>query len=125
MAKDLKTKKDYVWHTQHLSPQCQKIDCPSYDPIKDFRRDPSGFYVLIRLDFTSMAIEVAMCNKDHVIVTIFKGHKAQDIYEAIFKYEKKHRVVWFKDKGHIAYLGKELKKAELALALGQNNYYQE
>jgi len=116
---------NYVWQKQSMALKCETIDCPVYDPIKDFRRDPSGFYVLIRTDFTAMKIEVAVCDKDHAIVKVFRGGKAQDVYEAIFRHEKKSRVEWFRDKGHIAYLGKELKKAELALALGQNNYFQE
>lgn len=115
----------YVWQKQSVAPKCEVINCPVYDPIKDFRRDPSGFYVLIRTDFAVMKIEVAICNKKHAIVKIFRGSKAQDVYEGIFQYEKKHRTEWFRDKGHTAYLGKELKKAELALALGQNNYFQE
>ena len=72
-----------------------------------------------------MKIEVAVCDKRHVIVKVFRGAKAQDVYEGIFQYEKKHSLTWFKSKGHCAYIGKELKKAELALALGQNNYFQE
>ncbi len=32
---------------------------------------------------------------------------------------------WFTVKQHIAYLGKELKKAEIALALGNTGYYQQ
>ena len=116
---------NYVWQKQSISPKCEAIDCSVYDPIKDFRRDPSGFYVLIRLDLNAMKIEVAVCDKDHTVVQIFRGGKAQDVYEGIFRYEKQNRLEWFKDKGHAAYLGKELKKAELALALGQNNYFQE
>ena len=117
--------KSYVWQKQSMVPKCETIDCAVYDPIKDFRRDPSGFYVLIRTDFIAMNIEVAVCDKNHTVVKIFRGNKAQDLYEGIFQHEKKHGLAWFKDKGHCAYLGKELKKAELALALGQNNYFQE
>ncbi|MBI4309804.1 MAG: hypothetical protein HY591_05685, partial [Candidatus Omnitrophica bacterium] len=103
---------NYIWQKQSMAPQCSTIDCAAYDPYKDFRRDPSGFYVLIRPDFSSLKIEAAICGKNHAIVRIFRGGKAQDIYEGIFQYEKKHGLAWFKDKGHIAYLGKELKKAE-------------
>ena len=125
-----KKDKSYVWHKQSFAPDCAMIDCSVYDPYKDFHRDPLGFYVLIRPDFTAMKIEAAVCNAKHVIVKIFRGSKVQDVYEGIFRYEKKHRLAWFKDKGHCAYLGKELKKAELALAhplvaTGQNNYFQE
>ena len=40
-------------------------------------------------------------------------------------FEKKSGNAWFKDKGHIAYLGKELKKAEWALVAGNAGYVQE
>lgn len=115
----------YHWQKQSMAPDCRTVDCLAHDPLKDFHRDPSGFYVLIRTDFTAMKIEVAVCDKGHKIVRIFRGSKAQDLYEGIFQYEKKHGLAWFKDKGHCAYLGKELKKAELALTLGQNSYFQE
>ena len=115
----------YVWSTQKMTNDCPVIDCPVYDPYKDFRQDKSGFYVLIRPDFSTLTIDVAVCDKKHVIVAVFRGAKPQDVYEAIFAYEKEHQSNWFQSKGHIAYLGKELKKAQLALALGQNSYFQE
>ena len=115
----------YLWQKQKLDQHCETINCASYDPYKDFRRDPSGCYVLIKPDFFTFKIEVAVCDKNHVIVKIFKGSKAQDLYEGIFQYAKKHKKQWFKSLGHCAYLGKELKKAELALVLGQNSYFQE
>ena len=117
--------KKYIWADPQKAPDVETIQCVPYDPYKDFRRDPSGFYVLIRPDFTTLRIEVAICDKKHTIVRVFHGTKAQDLYEGIFRCEKKHGVQWFKDKGHCAYLGKELKKAELALVLGQNSYFQE
>jgi hypothetical protein len=118
-------KPSYVWQKQSIDPKVRTIGCSVYDPIKDFHRDPSGFYVLIRTNFVDMAIEVAICNKGHAVVAIFSGGKSQDVYAGIFSYEKKHKLTWFKSKEHIAYLGKELKKAEIALSLGQNNYFQE
>ena len=118
-------KKEYTWAVPQKAKDAETIECPVYDPDKDFHRDPTGFYVLIKPDFTTLKIEVAICDKKHVIIKVFKGSKAQDLYEGIFRYEKKHGLKWFTDKGHCAYLGKELKKAELALVLGQNNYFQE
>lgn len=118
-------KPSYVWAKQVASTQMKVIACKEHDAYKDFRRDPSGYYVLIRPNFETSHIEVALCNKDHVIEMVFTGKKSQDIYEGVFQYEKKNGKTWFKDKGHAAYLGKELKKAELALALGQNSYFQE
>jgi hypothetical protein len=115
----------FHWAKQKLAKGCETIDCPEYDSMKDFHRDPTGFYVLIKVSFVTIRIEVAICNKDHEIVKIFSGRKAQDIYHEIFQYEKKHKVQWLQDKSHIAYLGKELKKAELALVMGNSAYFQE
>jgi hypothetical protein len=122
-TKDLQ--QGYVWAKQKMATDCAVIDCPPYDPYKHFHRDPSGHYVLIRPDFSTLTIDVAVCDKGNVIVAVFRGVTPQDIYEGIFAYEKKHGLAWFKDKTHAAYLGKELKKAQLALALGQNSYFQE
>ncbi len=118
-------KVSYVWESQRTAKACETIDCPEYDVYKDFKRDPTGFYVLVRINWHINRIEVAVCNKDHEIMKIFSGRKCQDVYDAIFKYEKKHSLTWFKEKTHIAYLGKELKKAELAIVLGQTSYFQE
>lgn len=117
--------KNYHWSEQSQAKDCEIIDCPNYDDIKDFRRDPSGFYVLIRVNFDYGRIEAALCDKSHVIHKIFRGKRAQELYDTILKYEKKHHSQWFKEKTHIAYLGKELKKAEIALVMGQSSYYQE
>jgi len=115
----------YLWKTQKLADNCETIECPSYDAYKDFKRDRSGHYCLIKVNFEFSKIEVAVCDKDHTIVQIFRGQKSQDIYDAIFKYEKDNNIVWFEEKTHIAYLGKELKKAELALVMGNSAYFQE
>ena len=115
----------YHWAQQKLAKNCETIDCAEYDPIKNFHRDPSGYYVLIKVNFITARIEVAICNKDHEVEKIFNGRKAQDIYYQIFQYEKKHKVSWFEEKSHMAYLGKELKKAELALVMGNSAYFQE
>ena len=121
------TKKEisYQWAEQKLSKDCETIPCPEHDVYKDFKRDSTGFYVLVRIHWHNNRIEVAICNKDHVIDKIFSGRAALDLYHMIFKYEKKHNLNWFNEKTHIAYLGKELKKAELALVLGQTAYFQE
>lgn len=116
---------DHTWKEQKLSKQCETIQCPDYDNLRDFKRDPNGAYVLIKVNFMVSQIEVGVCDKDHTVVQIFRGRKSQDIYDAIFKYEKKHNVLWFEEKTHIAYLGKELKKAELALVMGNSSYFQE
>jgi hypothetical protein len=115
----------YIWASQEKAPDCECVDCAESDPIKDFNRDPTGYYVLIRVNFETLRIEVAICGKNHKIVKIFSGRNTRDLSCAIFQYEKKLNLEWFKEKSHIAYLGKELKKAELALSLGQNFYFQE
>lgn len=116
--------KKYVWHKQSVSPDLKIVKCPVHDPIKDFRRDPTGAYVLVRCDKASGLIEVAVCDKKHTITHAFRGRGAQDLYCAIFEYEKKHGLKWFSRKDHAAYLGKELKKAEHALS-GHGDYVQE
>src|SRR5690348_8117662 len=117
-------KKNYVWQKQSIASKMEVIDCLAYDPIKDFSRDPSGCYVLIRVNKSESLIEVAICDKDHAIIKTFRGKKSQDLYHTIFAYEKKNKSEWFKNKDHIAYLGKELKKAEYGLA-GKEEYVQE
>ncbi len=100
------------------------IQCKSYDDYKDHKND-DGCYTLIRVDFEYYEIQVAVCNYKHEILKVFKGKRPQDIYTAMFDYEKEHNFQWFTEKQHIAYIGKELKKAEIALALGNTGYYQE
>ena len=80
-------KKNYVWHKQVVSSDLGIINCPVYEPIKDFRRDPTGAYVLIRCDIKNAIIEVAICDKKHTIIKVFRGRKAQDLYYTIFEYE--------------------------------------
>ena len=48
----------------------------------------------------------------------------RSIYNAIFTYSEKNKKGWFTRLDHAAYLGKELKKAEIALATG-TDYVQE
>ena len=118
-------KTSYHSTKQTIAKDCQTIHCAPFDPIKNYKRDPSGYYVLIRPNFETLKIELAVCNKAHVIEMIFVGTKVQDIYDSLFMYEKKHDLKWFREKTHIAYIGKELKKCEWALVTGQNSYFQE
>ncbi len=67
---------------------------------------------------------MAICNYEHVVLKEFRGFKAQDLYHAIFEYSDKNDNKWFTNFQHAAYLGKELKKAELCLVIGCD-YYQE
>ena len=116
---------NFIWESQIKPEDVEKIDCQEYDPYDHFVRDPSGFYLLIKVNFAEYRVEVAVCDKDHKIIKIFSGRKPQDLYYTILKYEKQNDLQWFKESTHIAYLGKELKKAEIALATGNNAYFQE
>ena len=107
-----------------LAPDFEVIECKPYDDYKDHKND-NGCYVLIRVDFEHFEIQVAVCNYKHEILKVFKGKRAQDIYDTIFEHEKKNNLKWFTEKQHVAYLGKELKKAEIALSMGNSGYYQE
>ncbi len=101
------------------------IEASRWDDYKDFRLEPTGYYVLIKILWDRGQISVAICNKNNEIEKEFRGRRPQDIWSAIFNYEEKNKVQWFTRKDHIAYLGKELKKAEIALAIGNSAYYQE
>jgi hypothetical protein len=122
--------KNYVWHKQTVSPDLQVIECSDcdpcsvFDPIRDFHRDPTGAYVLIRCDRTNSQIETAICDKKHTIIKVFRGRKAQDVYHTIFQYQRQHKANWISTNDHAAYLGKELKKAEFSLS-SQEDYVQE
>lgn len=99
-----------------LSPELKVIDCQPFDDLRDFVMDEC--YVLIRVDSVKWTIELAVCNRDHVIVMVFRGRRCQDIYHELFKHD------YIKLPDHMAYIGKELKKAEWSLVT-QFPYYQE
>lgn len=115
----------YTWAKQTKDKSCKVVQCKEHHPLKDFKRDPTGYYVLIRVNWETARLEVAICNKDHLIVAVFSGRSAVDVYDGILTHEKKHKLKWFQEKTHLAYLGKELKKAEMALVIGNNSYFQE
>ena len=102
---------------QKYSKNFEVIRAKKYDDIKDFRID-SGCYVLIRAYKKAKEIGVAICDYRHSILKEFRGKRAQDLYTTIFDYSKKHGKNWFERMDHAAYLGKELKKAELSLQMG-------
>ena len=99
------------------------INADKYDDYKDFRID-KGCYVLIRVYSDTHEIGVGICDYNHAILKEFRGTRAQDLYTTIFDYSEKHKKSWFNRLEHVAYLGKELKKAEICLAMG-NEYVQE
>lgn len=93
------------------------IRAKPYDDYKDHRTG-DGYYTLIRLYWDTHEIGAAICDHNHTILKEFRGQRAQDIYVSIFKYSDEHKKERFRILDHAAYLGKELKKAELCLALG-------
>lgn len=93
----------------------QSIKVPKWDAYKDFVMD-NGCYVLIKVLLDTYEIAVAVCSYNHEILREYRGTKSQDLYQYIFHDSEKYR--WFTRLDHAAYLGKELKKAEVCLALG-------
>ena len=93
------------------------IHSKKYDDYKDIKMD-DGCYTLIRIYWDTHDIGVAVCDYQHTILKEFRGRRAQDIYTSIFNYAEEHHKNWFKKLEHAAYLGKELKKAEMCLAIG-------
>lgn len=108
---------------KNVAEDFEVIQCKKADLYKDFSTD-KGCYILIKVYRDTLEIGVAVCDYNNVILKEFRGTKAQDIYNEIFRYEKENNKKWFNFPEHIAYLGKELKKAEFCLVLGCD-YYQE
>jgi len=119
----IKTKPNWI-KDKKLSDDFEIMKVPEIDDWKDFIFDKGGCYVLIKVYREDHTIGVAICNQEHLILKEFRGRRAQDIYHTIFKYAKEKNLRWFTVLDHAAYLGKELKKAEIALVLG-HDYYQE
>lgn len=119
-----KAMQKYEWKKQTAETNLKAEMVADHDPIRDFIPDPSGVYVLIKIDSGDALISVALCSPDHRIFRVFTGKKSQDLYCGIFKAEESSDQPWFQSKDHIAYLGKELKKAETAIQAGKP-YWQE
>lgn len=122
----------------------EMVECPPIDR-DNIEIDKSKYYFLIRVNFRHGIIEVAVCHPEKGsaskisavddptcdrregvdvnslanIYMIYYGRCAQDIYLVILNKG------FVQSYTHAAYLGKELKKAELALALGIQKFYQE
>lgn len=89
----------------------------SYHPYRDWKQDSKGYF-LIRVDKKNKLIELAHCNNNHEITATITGKKAQELYMTAIKLNLLSLL------DHAAYLGKELKKAELALK-NNSKYIQE
>ena len=79
----------------------------TYHPIKDFKLDPAGYF-LIRSN--KNRLEVGFCKKDNIIEKLFIGDDAASIYNTIVRH-----ITLLPE--HAAYLGKELTKLEIAMKL--------
>lgn len=108
---------------QGLSKHFKIIKSKKWDGIRDFVFD-NGRYMFLKNYKKTKEIGVAICDYKHTISMEFRGKRAQDIYQTIFDYSIKHNKNWFTRLDHAAYLGKELKKAEICLAEGKE-YVQE
>lgn len=93
-------------------------ECPEYSHIKDYHQDP-GCYLLISINQEKKDIIVKVCNYQNQILEEFHGKMAQQVYNCIL-----NQRTYITRLDHAAYLGKELKKAEIALKTNQE-YVQE
>lgn len=88
----------------------------NWNGYKDFVMD-GGCYLLIKVYQDNHEIGVAICSHQHIRLKEFRGRIAQEIYHALLEYDQKNNKGWITRFEHAAYLGKELKKAEIAMAL--------
>jgi len=79
-----------------------------YHPYKDWKNDFAG-YVLIRVNKEKNLIEFGFCKKDNIIDILITGKTPQEIYYTVCEKGILSR------SDHIAYVGRELQKAYLAL----------
>ena len=71
-------------------------------------QDPKGFF-LIKPNYKNKTIHVGYCTNDNVLKYEIIGKRAQEVYYTIFRMKLVSKLE------HAAYLGKELKKVELAI----------
>ena len=103
----------YKFHPIRKAKRIRAIEAKHQD-IR-FIKDPKGFF-LIKVEHGS--IVVGICTNKYLLNRTVAGSKCQDIYYTIINKG------WISRLDHAAYLGKELKKAELALQHGWK-YFQE
>ena len=92
--------------------------CPEFNAIRDYRQDNASF-LLIRVDREKGEIAVGVCNYNYELLEEFRGKSAQQIYFYMLNNRS-----YITKLDHAAYLGKELRKAEMALKKGEE-YLQE
>lgn len=83
-----------------------KVIRATYDPIKDWRMDPAGYF-LIRINPETKELEVGFCKKNNIIELKVHGRTAEEVYNTVLREVNLTQT-------HAAYLGKELEKAEIA-----------
>lgn len=80
-----------------------------YIEEKEWQQDPAG-YLLIRLKGDNIEVGLVKAgNQPHQIEQVVYGKTATEIYMTIYKSD------WNLREDHMAYLGKELARAEFAL----------
>jgi tetrahydromethanopterin S-methyltransferase subunit A len=102
---------------QKHSEEFEIIRARKFHNLKDFQFD-NGCYILLKTYKKTKEIGVAVCDYNHSILKEFRGKNAKDIYMTIFDYDIINKRKWFNRMDHAAYLGKELKKAEMSLKMG-------
>lgn len=96
-------------HQPTTKQECKVIKA-RYDPIKDWRMDKAGYF-LIRINPKTNKLEVGLCKKNNVVEVIVEGDNPEDIYNTVVR----EKITT--DPTHIGYLGKELQKAFIAREL--------
>lgn len=99
-----------------LADDFEVIRNSDWNGYRDFVMD-KGCYLLVKVYQDTHEIGVAVCNYEHVILKEFRGRIAQEVYDTLLKYDRDNNKNWITRFEHAAYLGKELKKAEIAMAL--------
>ena len=102
---------------QKYSKEFEIIIEKKYHDIEDFKFD-KGCYILVKAYKKNKQIGVAICDYSHQILKEFRGKSANNLYKTILDYDNEKKRNWFNRMDHAAYLGKELKKAELSLEHG-------
>jgi tetrahydromethanopterin S-methyltransferase subunit A len=81
------------------------------DPSSAWEYDPVGYF-LVFVDRTRSILRVEHHAQDHRLVTVFEGSRAEELCHTMLRRGNVSLLA------HAAYLGRELAKAETALALG-------
>ena len=71
-------------------------------------QDPKGFF-LIKPNYKAKTLHVGVCSNDYKLKYEIIGKRAQEVYYTIIRMKLVSKLE------HAAYLGKELKKVELAI----------